>query len=277
LYGLNVFEGEFFGKAKKVSVMGAFPTRCEYILFKDSLFVCGGQNSDNSFRAETYLILIGQPPLKAEQKENMPIGRTGHCLLQVEDSVYAIGGTTIDLLESVDIYSGGSWKSGPALMEPLKEPAGVYIKEAKTIYVFGGRAVSGFTATVSYLKIDTEGSEWTVVKDLPISLQDQIYMYMAVPYKQGVMLFGGFVDQACYYFDLNSQEVERIPDLLFPDRNRVKTSTIYPIGDSIYAFGTTDGQLYALGKGKWAATSSIVWCGESFSPEVTSAPVSQSS
>jgi hypothetical protein len=267
---LSISEGNILGKAKKAPITGSFPSKCEYILFNDVLLVCGGHNQDHSFSADTFEIPVTQHPLKAEQKEPLPIGRTGHSLVQVEDSVYAIGGITVELHDNVDIYKGGSWTPGPALIESLKEPASVYIKETKILYAFGGRATHGLTASITYLNIGSGASEWDSMGEHSISLQGQNHMYMAVPYQDGVLLFGGFLNQACYHFNLTTQETKPVPDLKFPDQNRIKTSTIYTKGESICAFGTNDGQLYAFDKGKWTAIPSLVWCGETFNPDAQS-------
>ena len=269
LFGLPVSEGSHIKLAQKEEVNGVFPAKCEFVYYQKSLFGCGGENADSTWNAAAFEIDLNKAPLQAVVREPLPSGRTGHCLVVVNSSIYSIGGTTIDPIENVDIYSHNAWTPGPNLLQGLKEPAAVFIEKNQSLYVFGGRTATELATDVLVLNIASGATDWEILPVLSLPVQDQLYMYVAAPYNDGVMLFGGFNSQECFFYDLTANALSPIPGLQFPDAKRIKTSTIYAFKEEIYAFCPNDSQLYSFANGKWKATPTSDWCGEAIIQDLT--------
>ena len=227
-------------------------TKAEYIMVNGYLLICGGEK-DGVCVNETYCVKVNSSTATVTPSCNMLKGRTDFALVELNGSVYAIGGESQKKpTDAVEMWNGSAWIKMKNLPVALTEPVACTIQNS--IYVFGGKLMGGkssFSVYMMTMKGDT--SSWEEIDST--ALKNLSGMSVAIPCgNTKVLLYGGglTLNKKCYSFDLLTKNASPEPAWAFngPETD-FKRNTAKEVNGIWYILALKHFSIYILDNGKW--------------------------
>jgi hypothetical protein len=152
---------------------------------------------------------------EVEEIESMKIGRSNHCLVYLQDFIYALGGCNHlnQFTSSCERYCmlSKKWREMPNAIYEIDSASAVAINHLNIILVFGGRQHNGICNS-AIQKFDAVRNYWSIISIEPV-LSRYLLGAILIPQEGSkILIFGGLDNSQnpslnCYLFDYDSSNL----------------------------------------------------------------------